>query len=223
MKALSEFAGIIFDLDGLVLDTEGSYFSAWKMAAEKMGYGLDDDFLASLSGLHYQAVEQALKDKCGQGFDIEAFSQLSGHCWDQLVTREGIAVKPGFQAFMALIQQNNLPFCLATNSHSDNAHQCLELAGLGGLFEIIVGREHVRSGKPAPDIVLHAARLMRLPADQCLVLEDSITGVAAAKQAGAYCVLIPSIPIEHPPEADQVISSLAELVLIFEAAKSGRG
>ncbi len=211
MKALSEFAGVVFDLDGLVLDTEGSYFAAWRMAAKKMGYRLDDAFLASLSGRHYQAVEQAISNQCGERFDVDQFKRLSGHCWRQAVMQDGIAIKPGFHAVLALLRQNHLPFCLATNSHTDNARQCLELAGLDDVFEIIVGREQVRQGKPAPEMILQAARLMQVAVEDCLVLEDSLTGVMAAKRAGAYCVLIPSMPVNEPVAADQVMASLAVL------------
>ncbi len=216
MKTLSEFSGVIFDLDGLVLDTESSYFSAWKMAAEKMGCRLDDEFLASLSGWHYQVVEQAIEKQCGERFNAGEFRQISGHCWRQAVRREGIAIKPGFQAVLAQLRRDNRSFCLATNSHSDNARQCLELAGIGDVFDIIVGREQVRQGKPAPDIIYLAARLMRLAVEDCLVLEDSVTGVMAAKQAGAYCVLIPSMPVDKPSMADQVVESLVVLADCWE-------
>lgn len=211
MKALTEFAAVIFDLDGLVLDTESSYFAAWKMAAEKMGYRLDDAFLASLSGLHYQAVEQAIKQCCGENFNTMVFLQLSGLCWRQLVKKHGIAIKPGFQTVLDLLRQHGLPFCLATNSHSDNARECLELAGIDDVFDIIVGREQVQNGKPAPDIVFHAARSMSVSAEDCLVLEDSPAGVMAAKQAGARCVMIPSMPGNRSQTADQVLDSLVML------------
>ncbi len=214
MKAFCEFSGVIFDLDGLVLDTESSYFAAWKMAAGTMGYVLDDAFLTTLSCLHYQAVEKAIKRRCGGGFDIEKFSRLSSQCWQEWVNKKGLAIKHGFHDMLGLVQQNRLPFCLATNSHSKNARQCLQLAGIENVFETIIGREQVQTGKPSPEIIFQAARAMRVPVENCLVLEDSLTGVRAAKRAGAYCVLLPSTPAVEPVArelADQTVDNLAVL------------
>jgi len=215
MQDLKDFSAIIFDLDGLVLDTEGSYFVAWKMAAAQMGFELEDTFLYRLSGLHYQAVKQAIAAHCGDRFDVDEFTQRSSACWHECVQVKGIEVKPGFYMLLDWIKQNVIPFCLATNSHSDNARQCLVLAGLHGIFDIIIGREQVKQGKPEPDIFKYAADRLNVPVRKCLVLEDSLTGIKAAKSAGAVSVFIPScLPAnsEAVKLADYTLDSLAQLV-----------
>jgi HAD superfamily hydrolase (TIGR01509 family) len=188
-----QFSALIFDLDGLVLDTESTYFLAWKKAASAMGFEFKDDFCFSLSGLHFQDVEKKLMMHCGADFDCVLFNQLSGQYWRETVNEQGIPIKKGFLNCLQHIKNKQIPFCLATNSHQVNAQECLDLAGLGEVFSIIISRDQVKHGKPAADIFLSAARAMSRPIQQCLVVEDSIIGLQAAVKAGAISVFIPSL------------------------------
>ena len=118
-------------------------------------------------------------------------------------------------ALLNLLTQQQIPFCLATNSPTVNARECLAFAGLDKIFRLIIGRERVNLGKPAPDIFLLAAQQLRQPMSRCLVLEDSAVGIAAAQAAGAIPVLIPStaaVAQMRFEAAVLVLASLQELV-----------
>lgn len=203
MLKLPNFSAIIFDMDGLVLDSETTYLKAWQHAAQKMGYQFNDNFCLSMSGLHSDAVKQRLFEQCGHDFDLKTFQQLSGDCWRTYVQQHGIEQKQGLQQLLTVIKQQKIPFCLATNSLEMNALECLALANLEQTFELIISRDHVKQGKPAPDIFLKAAKCLQQPISNCLVLEDSATGIQAAKNAGAYSVLIPS----QKPVAEKLLTS----------------
>lgn len=179
-------------MDGLVLDTESTYSIAWQQAASAMGYDLSDDFCLSLSGLHYSDIELKLPAYCGAEFNLQTFNRLSGDCWRDHVNVQGISIKHGFSGLVDLLIQQNIPYCLATNSRTTNALECLELAGIKDIFSIIVSRDHVQHGKPEPDIFLKAAELMQVDIGSCLVIEDSHAGIVAASRAGAVSVFIPS-------------------------------
>ncbi|MDP3875988.1 MAG: HAD family phosphatase [Methylobacter sp.] len=214
MLKLVDFSAVIFDMDGLVLDTESTYSIAWQQAASVMGYAFSAEFCLSMSGLHYQDIELKLLDTCGGEFDLQAFNRLSGECWREHVTRHGINIKHGFTDLMKLLNQQNVPYCLATNSRTLNALECLELAGLNGVFSTIVTRDHVQRGKPEPDIFLHAATLLQVDINRCLVLEDSHAGIIAASKAGAVSVLIPSTAQVNPLTielCDLMVADLAQL------------
>lgn len=192
------FKAVIFDMDGLVLDSESTYVSAWREAAAAMGYTLDETFCGSLSGLHGDSVERRIRRHCGSRFDIERFNRLSGEYWALQVRRQGIPVKKGFFSVLRVIERFELPFCLATNSRRGEALQCLELAGLQRIFTQIISRDDVDRGKPAPDIFIEAAATLGMAAGDCLVLEDSPVGIAAAVAAGAPCLYVPSVyPLDH--------------------------
>ena len=208
------FSAIIFDMDGLVLDTEKTYCIAWQQASAEMGNKFTEEFCLSMSGLHYQDVENKLLNACGAGFDLKVFSRLSGNYWHQYVNQQGIPVKKGFYSVLARLNTMEIPFCLATNSRLVNALECLKLAGLEDVFSTLITRDDVKNGKPAPDIFLFAAETLLTPISQCLVVEDSNTGIQAAAKADAISVFIPSVfPVDLTTVdlADYFLNDLDEL------------
>lgn len=215
---LTNFSGVIFDLDGLVLDTEQTYSMAWQQAAALLGYELSNEFCLSFSGLSGQAVRERLLQQCGADFDLMRFSELSGKAWRDYVETHGIEVKQGFFELLAQIKKHNLPYCLATNSRQHNALECLALAGLSNVFELIVSRDDVSEPKPSPEVFLKAADCLNVPIAQCLILEDSHTGVMAGHQAGAFVCYVPST-VQILPEtltlANVQVSSLSDVVALF--------
>ena len=208
---LPDFDAVIFDLDGLLLDTESTYVQAWRQAAQAMG--LDETLLQTeeLSGLHHQALLTLLKSKFGSDFQEALFNQLSSHYWYAQLQQTGIAKKTGVDALLSLLIQRHIPFCLATNSPTKNAQECLTFAGLDKTFSLIIGRERVALGKPAPDIFLLAAQRLQQPITRCLVLEDSAVGIAAAQAAGAIAVLIPSTAAVAKMQFESAIWLFADL------------
>ena len=192
-KSINSASAIIFDMDGLVLDTESTYCIAWQKASTEMGQSFTEQFCMSMSGLHYQDVEKRLIEACGKTFDLKQFTTLSGEYWREYVVQYGIPVKKGFFNLLSVIQSRNTPFCLATNSRKLNALECLCLAGLEDVFQQIITRDDVGRGKPEPDIFLAAAQTMATPITECLILEDSNPGIQAAVSSGAKSVYIPSV------------------------------
>lgn len=220
MLKLADFSAVIFDMDGLVLDTESTYSIAWQQAAKVMGYELSQDFCQSLSGLHYQDVELKLTAYCGIGFNLNIFKRLSGDCWRNHVAGHGISIKHGFTELLDLLTGHNIPYCLATNSRAVNALECLELAGIREVFSVIISRDDVQHGKPEPDIFLTAAELLRVDIGRCLVLEDSDAGIIAASRAGALSVFIPSVLPVDPLTVELcslMVSDLAQLTNVISA------
>jgi len=211
---LADFSAVIFDMDGLVLDTESTYFIAWQQAAKAMGYEFSDDFCLSLSGLHYNDIEPKLIEYCGAEFNLQTFNRLSGDCWRDHVDVHGIRIKHGFSELLELLIRQKIPYCLATNSRAANALECLELAGIKEVFSIIIARDHVQHGKPEPDVFFKAAEVLQVDISRCLVLEDSHAGIMAASRAGAVSVFIPSIAQADPLTVelcDLMVSDLAQL------------
>jgi haloacid dehalogenase superfamily, subfamily IA, variant 3 with third motif having DD or ED len=211
---LADFSAIIFDMDGLVLDTESTYFIAWQQAANAMGYEFSDDFCLSLSGLHYNDIEPKLIEYCGAEFNLQTFNRLSGDFWRDHVDVHGIRIKHGFSELLELLIRQKIPYCLATNSRAANALECLELAGIKDVFSIIIARDHVQEGKPEPDVFFKAAEVLQVDISRCLVLEDSHAGIMAASRAGAVSVFIPSIAQADPLTVelcDLMVSDLVQL------------
>ncbi len=218
MLKLADFSAVIFDMDGLVLETESTYSIAWQQAASAMGYDLSGDFCQSLSGLHYRDVELKLLGCFGADFDLQAFGRNSGDCWREHVNVHGIAIKPGFPGLLDLLVRFKVPYCLATNSPAVNALECLEQAGIKDVFSAIISRDDVVHGKPEPDIFLKAAQVLQVDIRRCLVLEDSPAGIMAASKAGAISVFIPSTAPVDPmtvERCDLMVSDMVKLTHIL--------
>ncbi|PPD20392.1 MAG: haloacid dehalogenase [Methylomonas sp.] len=188
-------AGVIFDMDGLVIDTEAGYGLAWRQAASAMGYVLDEAVCAALSGANGAMVKAAICHHLGADLAWSQFARLSGEHWRRHVEQVGIPVKPGFFELIGVLQGANLPFGLATNSRRAEAEFCLQRAGLADVFPITITRDDVAQPKPAPDVFVEAAKRLALKPSHCLVLEDSLVGVDAARAAGCACVWVPSQPV----------------------------
>ncbi len=215
---IPEFLAVIFDMDGLVLDTEKTYGIARQKAVIEMGCEFAEDFCYSLSGLQASAMEQRMMDYYGADFDLKLFNNLSGKYWREYVNLQGIPVKKGFFNLLEILKTKKIPYCLATNSHRDNAYECLQLANLKDVFSYVITRDDVQRGKPAPDIFLLAAKILNQPVSKCLVLEDSATGIQAAYHAGCYTAIIPSVfPIDLATAklANFTFNDLDEMALLL--------
>lgn len=178
---------VIFDLDGLLIDSEATYRLAWHRALAHMGYGLDHDFLELLAGADASAVEKLLQQSLDAAFDLSDFRRLSAECWYAQLNEAGMPIMPGVESVLTECKRLRWPTAVATNSHQNQAYKLLALAGLDGEFKQIFASDQVANPKPAPDIYLLAAESLSLHPAECLALEDSLTGVQAALAARMPC------------------------------------
>ncbi len=186
---------VIFDMDGLLLDTEQVYFQGYRNARANMGLPPHDAGFMELIGLPAPAGRPLLQAHLGDQTD--AFEER----WDQEVSHlmtDTIPVKPGVAILVQRLQVLNLPYTIATSTFTAKAHDHLDRAGLGGLFPHVIGGDQVSNGKPAPDIYLKAAATLGIAARHCAAFEDSENGVRAAVAAGMTTVQIPDIKPPSP-------------------------
>jgi len=192
-EAAAGVAAVILDLDGLALDTEPAYRHAWRRAAQDLGYELGEDVCATLSGHHADHVRRELQRLVGDRFDPARFYPLAESYWYQHLGRHGVPTMAGLEQLLALLETLGIPYAVATNSDRRYAVECLRRAGMEeALLAVTVCRSDVVHGKPEPDLILEAARRLRVAPGRCLVLEDSEAGLTAAVRAGALPVLVQS-------------------------------
>jgi len=190
---LPAFDAVILDLDGLILDTESTYWRAWQSAAEGLGFELHPELFQKLSGQSIDQVARILTATFGDSFDFPRFHELSTQLWHDWVTTHGIDILPGYERFISILRQHGIPYLLATNSQRRYAEQCLRLAGIPDHFPEMISRDNVSQGKPAPDIYLRAAEALSLPPSRCLAIEDSYPGILSASRANTLPVWIPGL------------------------------
>ncbi|CAL1239084.1 HAD family hydrolase [Candidatus Methylocalor cossyra] len=222
---LPPFQAALLDLDGLVLDSEASYRHAWQAAAREAGATLPEAFCRGLFGQHADAVAAALREALGPSFDQDRFCRAAERHWRRHLAQHGLAPMPGLDRLLAACRRHAIPYALATNSDAPYARECLELAGLAGEFPVMVTRDQVRHGKPAPDLFLEAARRLGIPPALCLGLEDSAPGLEAARAAGTIVVLVQrrgALRRRLRPLAQFACASLNEVAAWLEASAAFR-
>jgi len=176
---------VIFDMDGLMLDTERLAPRAWSDAATAVGVDFDLALIVPMVGRNFRDCATLIVDRHGPDFPTADLMRAWHVAYDAIVEREGIALKPGLLALLDWLEAEGIPKAVATSTRRDRAQAKLAQTALLPRFVALIGGDEVANGKPAPDIFLAAAERLGEDAAGCLVLEDSEPGVRAALAAGS--------------------------------------
>lgn len=209
----------IFDMDGLLLDTERISFSAWKRAVADFGYDLKEEVFLRMIGRTREECCRELKAAFGDQFPCTLVEEKRTDYRRAEIQADGIPLKPGARELLEMLRLNRIPCGLATSTDSEVAMENLRIAGLSEYFEVVVGGDQIENSKPAPDVFLETAKRLGFPADACLVLEDSVPGIRAAHAAGMMVVMVPDM-IEPSQDVvcltEGVFASLLEVRLFLQ-------
>lgn len=183
---------VIFDMDGLLLDTENVYRTAMIASASAMGYDFPDDLCRSMVGTAEVEIHHMLQQRFGADFPIAG---LFAACELEMARRlePGVPVKAGAAELIGALAARKLPMAVATSTVRRIAEHHLKRAGLLDHFTAVCTREDVARGKPHPDIFVATADKLGIHPERCLVLEDSYPGVRAAHASGAMAVMVPDM------------------------------
>lgn len=205
---------LIFDMDGLMLDTEGFYKRSWTQTAKEMGFDLTDELYLKLIGITVADAEQVLADAFGSGFSVEKFHVRAESLYNELHEREGIPLKPGIRELLIWAREEKVVCVVGTSTVRDEAKRRLEHHQILEYFHDVIGGDMVTHGKPHPEIFLKAQQSVGIEPHDCLVLEDAHSGLMAAKAGGMRSCLVPDL---LPPSdesraiAEGVFKSLHEV------------
>lgn len=190
---------LIFDMDGLLLDTERLALDTWAEAGRSLGFDLDDATVRGTIGLDHVLTRAYYERLFGSGFPFEQAQVRVRERFRAHIRTHGVPVKPGAPEILDEARRLGLKVALGTSSRSLYAHAMLWLSSLAERFDAFSTRDGVKAGKPAPDIFLRAAELLGCAPGECLVFEDSLNGIKAANAAGIPVVMVPDL-IPPTPE-----------------------
>jgi HAD superfamily hydrolase (TIGR01509 family) len=184
---------VIFDMDGLMLDTEPLYKIAWQRAAVECGYHISEELYFDLVGRSRADGEKILLAAFGPGFPSEAFHAACARCEAAVFAERLPSKKAGLDNLLSVLDQHRILKAVATSTERSIA--AAQLAGLELLnrFAVLATGDEVANGKPAPDLFLLTARRLGVEPAECLVLEDSEAGVMAAYRAGMEVYIVPDL------------------------------
>lgn len=203
---------VVFDMDGLILDTEPLAARAWLVAARQAGVDFDETVGPLLVGRAFPNCRAVILGHHGPGYPVDAVMSGWHDAYEALVEREGLVLKPGVLELVDWLQQERVPCAVATSTRRARARAKLERVALLSRFVTLVGGDEVSHGKPAPDIFLEAAARLGMRPLTCLVLEDSLPGLEGAIAAGMPAIMVPDQTSPPAAVVGQVPTVMASLV-----------
>lgn len=204
--------GAVFDMDGLLLDTESVYHMVWKKEAEERNIELDPLFLKKISGSSREGAIALIAQYYGTADGTEIY--MSGLARAAAYNRAHVKEMPGAHELLSYLQDSGVKRAVASSTHRSLVEEELKRAGLFGFFDAIITGEDVTNGKPAPDIFLKACAELGLVSSDCYVLEDSFNGVRAGHASGAFTIMVPDMnepDAEMKEKADAICRDLYEV------------
>jgi HAD superfamily hydrolase (TIGR01509 family) len=207
-------SAIIFDLDGVLADSEPWWSKIDAQLLAEYGVTYRGEYHQNVVGVSYRLAVEFYKKAFGLSVATDEMMRRRGEIATEFFANR-VGLFPNVKEVLEELRQMKLHLAVATSSVSASARPFFDRHQLTGFFEIIVTGEEVERGKPAPDIYLCAAQKLGIPADTCLVVEDALPGVAAAKAASMAVAAIPDTRFvdlrNYEKKADYILKSLKEL------------
>ncbi len=205
------FKAVIFDMDGTLIDSVNADFLAWQKVFADYNKSLTfKDYMPLLGMRSFSVVEQFFNPENAE--EQKKVLTKKSNYFREIIEENGIELIPYAQEFIKHLKENNVPLALATSSRRAKMEMVMDKVGLLSYFDVTVTAEDVVHGKPAPDIFIKAASLLDEAAGDCLVFEDTVNGINAAKGASMKCVALDSNDTpDLLNEADVVIESFKDL------------
>jgi HAD superfamily hydrolase (TIGR01509 family) len=214
------FRVVIFDLDGVLADSEPWWNQIDAKLLSESGVAYHGEYHANVLGLSYRLAVEFYKKAFGLSASIEELMRRRGEIAMEFFAKR-VGLFPSAKATLEELRRMTLRLAVATSSVSASARPFLERHALTNFFEFIVTGDEIERGKPYPDIYLRTAEKLGVSADPCLVVEDALSGIAAAKAAKMRVAAIPDRRFvdvrEYATKADYVLSSLSDIPVLVRS------
>ena len=204
--------GVLFDMDGLVLDTEKLYTRFWMEALHFYGFPMTREQALKMRAANEKLGTAILQDFFGPEVDYRRCRAKRIELMDAYIAEHGVETKPGIRELLDAMDARGIPAAITSSSPVDRIQVYLASVGLLHRFAKICSGYEVPNGKPAPDIYLHGAASLGLRPEECLALEDAPTGLLAAHRAGCVSVMIPDLD-QPDGETEKLLFAKADSLL----------
>lgn len=185
---MNKIEAVLFDMDGVLFDTESLYLNAWSIVFHKHGYELTKDVYISVMGRGRNNVIRKFLDVYGSDLPIEEMYKEKDEIIKQAIEKAQVSIKVGTKEILKFLKEKGYKLALATSAKRERAAKQLEMANLENAFDAIICGDEVINSKPNPEIFLKAAEKLSITPENCIVIEDSPAGIKAAYSAKMICM-----------------------------------
>lgn len=210
---------LIFDMDGLIFDSERVVQRSWNEAGTELGYGRVGEQIYHTLGFNVKQREVYFKRIYGEDFQMEEFNNLTRKIFYEIAESEGIAMKKGVRELMKFAKESGIQIGLATSSRREYSVRLLTEAGIWKYFDGCVFGDMVTKAKPDPEIYLKACEAVGVCPAKSMALEDAPAGIRASHAAGMIPVMVPDL-VEPTEEIRKLcyrrVDSLIDVILLVE-------
>lgn len=214
--------GVIFDMDGLMFDTERISMQVWGQQLAKHGWNFTEELGNRIRGRNDSGIRSALTAAYGPAFAYEPVRNGVRACLAQLLDEEGVPVKPGLVELLQWLREHQIPCAVASSSQSVTVEHHCKQAGVLEFFDHLVCGDMVQHSKPDPEIFLKAAALLEVLPQECLVLEDSFNGIRAGAAGGFVTVMVPDLDQPSPEICALYTAKANSLLTVRDWLESGK-
>lgn len=210
---------VLFDMDGVMFDTERMYQKAWLQAGRQMGVPMEPEIVDRLRGRNREGCARVCREIFGEDFDFDSMRTACRALMARWIEENGLPVKPGLYELLAELERRGIPAVLATSTTRDSAWGHLQRAKVDRYFLGAVCGDDVSRSKPDPEVFQKAAALAGRDPKNCLVLEDSPAGVRAGAAAGCFTVMVPDLTApdeELRALADEILPGLKDVIPLLD-------
>lgn len=183
--------GVLFDMDGVILDTERLYTHFWQEAARALGYPMTREQALGMRSLNRDTARKQMESYFGPDTDYNAIRGLRIQLMDAYIAENGVDPKPGIYALLDALDAHGIPAAVTTSASLERATANFKKVNLLHRFIRICQGSDVPTCKPEPEIYLYGAASLGLPPENCLAIEDSPAGILSACRAGCMPILVP--------------------------------
>lgn len=190
---LAQKKAVIFDMDGLLFDTERLFMEQLALVMQEQGYTLSREKYCATLGLGGEETGKLMRSFYGEAYPFAEISREAGRRAGVIAETVGLCVKPHIRELLVFLREKGVMCAVASSTQSGTVKRYLEMTGLSEFFQEVLGGEEVERSKPEPDIFWKACRKLSVEPETAAVLEDSENGVRAAAAAGCMVVCIPDL------------------------------
>lgn len=211
---------IIFDMDGLMIDSERVTFECYQEILKSMNLTMDKEFYKTLLGKPLKGIYQRFYDVYGNDFPIEDVIKDVHALMAKRFETEGVPIKTGLKSLLEYLKENNYKTIVATSSNRDRVDTILSQAQITDYFNDSICGDEVTKGKPNPEVFLKSCQKLGVNVDEAIVLEDSEAGIQASYDAGIKVICIPDMKYPEKQYEEKTFKILKDLNGVTEYLKN---